>query len=498
MDSTARASYDAIIIGSGLGGLACGYILAKNGMKVCVLERNAQEGGCLQSFRRNGVVFDTGFHYVGGLDEGQPLYRLFRYFGLLDLPWQRMDEAAFDEVVIDEKTYAFANGYERFVDTLAQEFPHQRRQLSAYAAFLEEVGNHLFDALKPEGADDLFTTSLFTRSAWAFLNETIDDPLLRRVLSGTSLKMELHADTLPLYVFAQINSSFIRSAWRLKGGGSRIAGRMAQQIRSMGGEVRTRSEVTRLTESGGRLSTVEVNGEERLTAAWIISDLHPACTLQLLDETKYVRRIYRNRIASLENTFGMFTASLRLKPDCLSYRNRNLYLHDHQSDLWHYTPGEACPKVVLVSQYVPEDGKNCTPAIDLLTPMPWSEVAQWKDCPVGCRGEAYEQVKTRWTEMCIDRADAHIPGLRDSIESVYASTPLTYHSYLKTPEGSAYGIRKDCNRPMYTVLTPSTPLPNLLLTGQNLNLHGILGVSITAFFTCAGILGWETVKKLPE
>ena len=78
-----------IIIGAGLGGLECGYILAKNGMKVTVLEREAQVGGCLQTFRRGATVFDTGFHYVGSLGEGESLHTLFSYFDLMSLPWKK-------------------------------------------------------------------------------------------------------------------------------------------------------------------------------------------------------------------------------------------------------------------------------------------------------------------------------------------------------------------------------------------------------------------------
>ncbi|MDR1454743.1 MAG: NAD(P)/FAD-dependent oxidoreductase [Tannerella sp.] len=482
--------YDAIIIGSGLGGLECGYILARHGMKVCVLERHAQPGGCLQTFQRGNVRFDTGFHYVGGLGEGQPLHRLFRYFGLLDLPWYPLDEAAFDEVVFDGKTYAFANGYERFADTLARHFPARRGELAAYAAFLKHVGEHLFDAFTPGNADSLYTTSLFAQSAYDFLKETTDDPLLRKILSGTSLKMELCAGTLPLYVFAQINSAFIQSAWRLRGGGSQIAERLSQQLRAMGGEVRTRAEATRLTEAGGRLATVEVNGEEQLSARWVISDVHPACTLALADETKLLRNIYRKRIASLPNTFGMFTLHLRLKPGRVPYRNRNVFVHDRLSDGWHDRPEDGT-RSVMISYYPPEAGSSCAPALDILSPMSWSEVAPWKDLPSGRRGESYEQLKADRAEACIRLASGQIPGLRDAVEKMYTSSPLSYRSYTNAVEGSAYGIRKDYTRPMYTLLTPRTPIPNLLLTGQNLNLHGILGVSVTSFFTCAEILGRE-------
>ena len=102
--------YDCIIIGSGLGGLQCAYILARSGRKVCVLEQGEQIGGALQTFRRGKSVFDTGFHYVGGLDHGQPLNKLFDYFDLLDLPWHRLDDNCFDEIIIDGKSYKYAMG----------------------------------------------------------------------------------------------------------------------------------------------------------------------------------------------------------------------------------------------------------------------------------------------------------------------------------------------------------------------------------------------------
>ena len=95
--------HDVIIIGSGLGGLLCAGILARAGLDVLVLEQGAQPGGCMQTYRRQGLDFDTGFHYVGGLDEGTPMHAVFRHLGLMRLPWQRMDRL-FDRVTIGGQT----------------------------------------------------------------------------------------------------------------------------------------------------------------------------------------------------------------------------------------------------------------------------------------------------------------------------------------------------------------------------------------------------------
>ena len=94
---------DAVIIGSGLGGLLSGVILSRAGYRVTVLEKAAQPGGCLQSFVREGLRFETGFHSVAGLEEGGPLERIFRPLGLMDLPWEHVEET--DEIIYDGITF---------------------------------------------------------------------------------------------------------------------------------------------------------------------------------------------------------------------------------------------------------------------------------------------------------------------------------------------------------------------------------------------------------
>ena len=481
-----------IIIGAGLGGLECGYILAKNGMKVTVLEREAQIGGCLQTFRRGSALFDTGFHYVGALDEGESLHALFSYFDLMNLPWKKLDEDCFDEVVIGENAFAFANKHQRFYERMSSCFPKEREGLKKYVDFLKWVGDHIFDSFNRQN-DDTLTNSLFACSAYEFLNETIQDPLLRKVLSGTSLKMELNAPTLPLYTFAQINDSFIRSAWRLRGGGMQIAEKLVESIQAMGGEVKTRATVTSIKEEDGKVVGIIVNDEDYMEADWFISSVHPAYTVSLVGESRKLHRIYRNRITNLDNTFGMFTANIRLKPGMLPYLNKNIYVHRSDADLWKVNTLNT--ESVLVNYSVPEEYSSTAVNIDLLSPMSWNEVKKWANYPVGRRGDDYVAYKEAKAEECIRLVEKRLPCLRGAVDKIFTSSPLSYHSYIASAEGCAYGIRKDYNNPMFTVLTPRTPIPNLLQTGQSLNLHGILGVSMTSFFTCAEILGMETIIK---
>lgn len=461
-------SYDFAIIGAGLGGLECGLMLAQRGKRVCVLEKERLIGGCLQAYRRGKDEFDTGFHYVGGLDEGQKLHDIFAGLGLMSLPWKRMDSEAFDRVVIGGTAYDYPMGYKAFAERMKSYFPHEAQGIEDYVELLKSVGDNIGNAEK--------SLPLFSVSAKRWLEEHIGDKRLRDVLCGTSLKLEL-TPQLPLYTFAQINSSFVQSAYRLCGSGQQIADRLAEQIKALGGKVLTNAGVVKLEEDDTRITAAVLADGTRIEAGTFISDIHPTATMALLSESKIIRKVQRNRFSRLDNTFGMLTVSCVLKGDGQPYQNRNTYIYENVCDFWN--PEEmAKGGAILVSERY--DGTERCRMIDILTPVMWHEVEQWQGTRVLRRGAEYEAWKTERARRAINLAQSVLLG---EIEKIYVSSPLTYRDYTATPQGSAYGIRKDCDNIMFTLLSPRTAAPNLLMTGQNLNLHGILGTSMTALMT---------------
>lgn len=460
--------HDVLIIGSGLGGLECGALLAKRGFKVLVLEGSNQPGGCMQSFRRGGLHYDTGLHYVGGLAQGGAMHEAFAELGLLDLPWQRMDED-FDHVIIGGRHFAFHQGYEAFVEGLAKDFPHQREALQSYVQRLQNIT-----------AEDMDVC------AYDYLQETFSDELLLNVVSAAAMKTELRKESLPLFNFAHTCSSFIESSWRLKGDGNVVVRKLIGTIEEAGGEVRTNSKVVRLTEKDGRISSAVCADGQTYEAEYFISDIHPAVLCDLLEGCPSVRKAFRRRMTFGENTCGMFTAQLSIKPESLRYFAHNVFVYD-KPNVWTMTEENDPVKGVMISARVPEDGSDNLRQIDLLTPMPWHECQAWAETKVGHRGEDYKAFCQQKTKECIRLAEQYIPGLSEMVEQCYTSTPLTYRDYLGSPEGGAFGMRKDCRCSMLSFHSVSTPLPNLLLTGQSIILPGIEGVTMTAFETCRKI-----------
>lgn len=477
------AGSQVIIIGSGLGGLECARILASQGRRVIVLEREQQAGGCMQSYRRGRFSFDTGMHYVGGLAEGQPLWNAFKTLGLLHLPWVRLDSDGFDRVTIGGQTFQLAEGYDKFIDILAADFPSEREALANYAGLLRKTDN----------GDPEFSEWAMKTNAWEWLNENFSNELLINVISGASMKLELRKESLPLFTFLHCNSSYIQSSWRLRGDGSQIADSLIADIRRMGGQVVCDAEVETLVEQDGQIVEAVCRDGRRFRGSSFVSDVHPAVTLSWIKDSKKVRNVYRRRMSNLENTFGMFTVSLVLKPRSIRYFNHNDYVY-RNADVWDFYEKPGKVGGIMVSCRVPEeanitadrrivDDELYASQIDLLTPMPWSAVAKWEDTTVGHRGDDYLAMKRKRAEECIALATTVIPDLTDAIEKVYTSTPLTYRDYTLTPCGSAFGIRKDSQNPLMTELSVRTPVPNLLLTGQSLILHGLQGVTMTALAT---------------
>ncbi len=469
--------YDTIIIGSGLGGLECGVLLSKAGHKVLILEQGTQPGGCLQSYHRREHAYDTGFHYVGGLAEGQSLHDAFHCLGLLDLPWQKLDADAFDIVTIAGKSFRLAEGYDNFVNQLAESFPNERQGLEDYARRLKNT-----DSMDVE------------MSAWEYLNTTFHDELLINILSGTCLKMELRKESLPLFTFLHANSGYIESSWRLRGDGNLIVTRLIEQIKQAGGNVICNAKVISLTGKDKIEKAICADGRE-FEADTFISDIHPAITCDLLKDTGMLKKSYIHRMQRTENTFGMFTVSLLYNSGVIPYFNHNHYIY-RQPNVWDFYEHQQTEiGGVMVSCRVPEDESDFARQIDILTPMPLDMLEAWKDTAIGHRGDAYKQLKENFADRCIELAAEQLPTIKNYTER-YTSTPLSWRDYTLTPNGTAYGMRKDYRNSASALLSPRTPVANLLMTGQSLMLHGIHGTTMTAFLTCEEVLGKETVWQM--
>ena len=489
------SKYDVIIIGSGLGGLECGAILSKEGFNVCVLEKNEQFGGCFQTYRRKGRLLDTGIHYIGSMDEGQVLNQYFRYFGIRDkIQVRKLDTEAFDQIHYKHQPYNYAMGHELFVDTLSRSFPKERENLQRYAALLQDVGNLISVENLRKGIIANEGMKYFSMSAAGVIAELISDPDLRQILAGSSLLYGGIKDVSTFYHHGMVNNSYIESAYRFVNGSMQVSMELIDVICRNGGTVLNNSEVTRIIVDNERVKGVEVNHDEVLEGKYVISNVHPKRTFELTDKCRSIKNAYLSRINSLENTYGVFTVYLLMKEKACPYINRNIYIHG-RNDVWYDKKlwGET-PNCMISMQAADTEGEYAG-VVNILTPMYMDELLKWKDTAPENRGSDYREFKREKTEQVLSLIRENGMAFDNQIEAIYTTTPLSYRDYTATENGSAYGIIKNYNYPQIGFVSAKTKLENLLLTGQNLNVHGALGVTLTAMITCADLVGVEYLAK---
>lgn len=483
-----------LMIGGGLGGLFTGALLAKEGYQVTVLEKNHVIGGGLQTFMYKGVRFETGMHIMGGFFQGGALQRICSYLGIMDqLSIRDVDDDCMDSITYlsDQKTYRIAKGREGFIDSLSREFPSQHDHLVDYVDALYRLANEVDLFYLRRGRVDIFTHSLqFMMPADELIATYITDPKLQDVLAYMNPMYGGVAHHTPAYIHALINVLYIDGACRFNGGSQQLADGLASVILAHGGAVMSDEEVTHIQVTDRQITAVATNNGKVYAADHYISAIHPCTLLKLMDDNAFPKA-YRNRLEEIPNTYSAFTVYIIFKEHAFPFLNRTCYYQDDYGLVWHH--GDYDEKTwprgfMYMTPSEKEQGKYARKML-INCIMDFDVVRQWEKTTVGHRGQDYLDWKQRHLQKVLDRMEMLYPSFRSSIQEVFASSPLTIRDYYHVKEGSLFGFRKDCQDIALSQVPLYTKVRNLLLTGQNINLHGICGVPLTSINTVEALIG---------
>ena len=488
--------YDVVIVGSGLGGLVTAIILAMEGKRVCVLEKNNQYGGNLQTFVRDKKIFDTGIHYIGGLDKGENLYRYFSYLGIMDgLRLKRMDIDAYDKISFDNDPidYPHAQGMENFAEQLIKHFPEEKEAILSYVEKMIYICSSfpLFDLNTKEG----YQQEILSINAKDYFDELTQNEKLKGVLAGSNFLYAGLPDKTPLYVHALTTNSYMQSSWRCINGGSQITKLLVKQLRKYGGEIYKRREVTHFEMENDLISSVKTKNGETYSAELFISNIEPKTTLKMVGQQNFRKAFYK-RVQSLEPSAAAFSLYIAFKPETFKYLNHNYYRFQSPEKVWSandYTE-ESWPEAYMASMNVSDENQVWAESLTAITYMHFDDVKKWEHThnttvDTNDRGESYAEFKKQKMEAFLDVLEKQFPNIRECIQSVHESSPLSYRDYIGGDEGNMYGYIKDSKDTMRTFISSKTKVENLFLTGQSVNMHGVLGVTIGAVLTCTHILG---------
>jgi len=490
--------YDFVIIGGGLGGLVCANVLALNGKKVCILEKEPKAGGNLQTFKRNGCLFDTGMHYIGAYEKGQPLYQVFKYLDLVDkFRVQRLRDEGYDVISIGDQEFYLSAGYENFGNSLKNYFPGEEQAIDTYLQTIKSITERVnnLNIFMDEAEREAYFFN-YNQSAFEFINNLTQNTLLRAVLAGNNGLYCGNSKKTPLILLANTNNFYLRGAWRMVGGGHQLANALVSNIQALGGTVLRNKKVVDLGFDGKKVVFAETAAGEKFEAENYISNVHPAVSLDWIEPGNF-SKVYADRIKNLENTIGAFVLYLVVEKGKIRHRNGNLY-YSVDENVWDINHDPARPWPHGYMLYTTQDGETgFAESITLVTMMDFSLVKKWENTLVGRRGEDYEEFKKSKMQALQDLVIKKLPEAEGQVRFSYAATPLTFRDYTGTVNGSMYGIERDCNNAYKTFVSAKTRIPNFYFTGQNINNHGMLGVSIGALITASSFIDiHEVIEKI--
>jgi all-trans-retinol 13,14-reductase len=515
----ARGRFDAIVIGSGIGGLGVAALLARAGRRVLVLDRHYTMGGFTHTFRRKNFEWDVGVHYVGEFHrEGTLPNLLMRDITRGELQWAPMPRT-YDRIVFPDRSYDLVQGRERFVDELATAFPADRDALVSYVAEADRVYASAMPFFQHKALPEFlqpvtrpFMCKKFSgyagqTTAKALSRFTRDERLIG-VLTGQWGTYGLPPQASSYAMHAIVASHYFDGAAYPIGGSESIAASILPTIEEAGGKVLLKAEVAEILVRSGRAIGVRLADGYELTSPVIVSDTGVENTFgRLLPRVESERSKIPAKLQSVQRSTGhvCLYVGLSNSAETLGLSATNLWIYqgyDHDELVKkHSKSAEGLLPVAYVSFPSAKDpdwnrrrGDRATLEVISLVPFDWFE--PWKDTPWRKRGTEYDDLKSRLTDQMLHILYEHLPQLRGKVELAELSTPLSTRHFGNWRHGEIYGLACTPERFAIRWLKPRTPIKGLYLTGQDIVSHGLVGGLYASLVSASAILGRNVLADI--
>jgi phytoene dehydrogenase-like protein len=299
------ADFDAIVVGSGSGGLVAALALARAGLRVQVFEQHHLPGGYSQSFSIEGFSFSPGIHYIGQLGPGGGLRRLYEGLGVAnDLVFLELDPDGYDRVFVGDERFDIPKGRDHFTERLKERFPSEAKGIDGYMHTVSRMSEELEWATPPHGVRDaaLLIPRLRTVLRYGLmpLNRLLDrftrEPFLRAILSIQSGDHGMAPERAPAALHAGLQEYYFDGGYYPRGGGHAIPEALIGQLTRHGGAVALSTEVDRILVEDGRVIGVRLTDGSDVRADVVVSNTDPGVTWGRLVEPRFQSARLRRRI----------------------------------------------------------------------------------------------------------------------------------------------------------------------------------------------------------
>jgi all-trans-retinol 13,14-reductase len=495
-----KNSAHVLIIGSGISALTAGAFLSKKGFKVTLLEKYLKPGGYMHSFKRFGLHFETGAHYVGSMGPGQLFRRILENLGVdCDKCFRPMD-SVYEHVEVDGRVFGLHKGVKETQEKLIDIFPEQQDSIRKYFDCLKQCQEFAV----PKNLSDMLTSDVWLKMQSQTVSRVMDSlnitGYLRELLSLYNSLHGISPDDASFAQHALASYSIFEGPYSVTSG-DLLAENLLREIKAHGGTLLTNKKVRRLIVENRIVKGVECESGETFIADYFISSIHPRNFLEMLDED-VPTPAFRQRIEKLDETVSVMGFYAKVRGPNPFKLDRNYWISDNGSSHEVYK-GQSDISNFPDMMYIPVPNKGAESSthfpLTVHAPLPYKYVQGWQDTKWKKRPEDYEQFKTKLAERIIRRLDEKFPGLGARIEAYEVSTPLTNIHFNGSFQGSAFGIYQTVAQTGIARLGPRCFLKNLALVGQNTLISGLMPSAITGVLGAGLIAGWdESLKVLRE
>jgi len=490
-----------VVIGSGISGLTSAILLNRRGYDVVVLEKQRQAGGALHRFRRQGVSFDVGFHYSGGLGHGEILHALWNYcsisqhLDILPFPGDSADHVRVNG--LPKPVRAFFS-YDRFSEELFRLFPSEKEGIKRFFRTIREHGHSIPFYNMTEPVSPFLRKLAFPEqySLADLLMSCTTDSRLHAILSLPVFLHGIKPVNIGLTMHASVAHPLYRSMYTVDGGGQAIADAYLHVLKKSGVQVHTATQVEQILTGSNHVTGVRTT-KGIFPATVVIYTGHPSRLPDMVKEKSGLRKAYRSRLRELHNTSSMFMVFGAVGKNNLNDKLawNNYYALPSGLDI-PQADSKNPANCFFVSGCGLRDTKyieksNAKRAVTLMRPASWHESSRF-DRGRKQRTADYTAWKQKEADKLVQSATCYWDGLLDDFRVINTASPLTFRDELDYVHGAVYGVEHSMDQ---FAVGARTRLPGLWLSGQSTFMSGILGASLSALITIGGIVGLELLWK---
>ncbi|MBE1283444.1 MAG: FAD-dependent oxidoreductase [Rhodobacteraceae bacterium] len=487
--------WDAIVIGSGMGGMAAAAALSQVGHRVLLLEQHHVLGGQTHSFSRNGFTWDVGVHYLSEMAPGDRARSLLDW--LCDTP---MDFTSLGSVydtlhIGSAEPLSLTRPYEAQERDLKDRFPDESGAIEAWTQALRDGKDTVYKILPTRAMPEIAGNMLdwwnrraisrwCNRTTQQVIDDITDNPELAAVFAAQWGDHGGRPSKASFAMHALIAGAYLPSgAWFPSGGASAYAQHILPTITGNNGETRAGVRVESLLFDDKTVVGVRTHDGAEIRAAAVISDIGARETIEALLPDDCGPDDWKAQIRALPSSIAHFDLFLGFEGDIeaagATKANHWFFPTGKADVLWTDAPDSAPPQMTVGFESLKNPAHDPGPRQkhmgQAIVWADWATVAQWSDRTIGDRGADYADFKCRAEETLLAQFKAYFPDLAKLLVYHELSTPLSTVTFTGHHHGAFYGLDVTPERLMCDGLRAKTPVPGLYLAGQDVATPGIPG-----------------------